>query len=64
MELKTRDELFTEKYGVNPATIKSYFHIPPSAVKSKFDVCFVPETSPEEVNKLVIDEVLRQCGLT
>jgi len=29
-----------------------------------FDVCFVPETSPEEVNKLVMDEVLRQCGLT
>lgn len=36
MELKTRDQLFTEKYGITPATIKGYFYIPPGRLNTKF----------------------------
>lgn len=58
--------LSIQNVSINPG-ITSYFSVcitnSDHTDIRKFDVCFAPDTSPEEVNKLVIDEVLRQCGL-
>lgn len=59
MELKTRDQLFTEKYGFNPSTIKDYFQVSPARLRNKFsfasDLSFVIE-SVNKLNEVLVDK--------
>jgi hypothetical protein len=60
MELKTRDELFTEKYGINPATIKVYFHTKPGVFSNEYSFAANLRSIIDDVNNLTEVLVTKQ----